>query len=113
MVRLLIVMGSLLVLQSCGSNKSIDPNSVEGKIAASIKTTCRGSRVCTIRIRDVTKFDWDKMYVFKYTATNDEIQKVVGIPLPHYNDFERKIIFVSGDKVVYSEADPTDVERPI
>src|SRR5207253_4459453 len=112
MVRLAIVILALVLLESCG-RKSINPNSVEGKLVARINSTCQDSSVCTIRVRDVTKFDWDKMYVFKYTATSDQMNKAVGLPLPPYEEFERKIIFVGGGKVVYSEADPTDVEKPI
>ena len=112
MVRLAIVILALVLLESCG-NKSIKPNSVEGKLVARINSTCQDSSVCTIRVRDVTNFDWDKMYVFKYTATSDQMNKAVGLPLPPYEEFERKIIFVGGGKVVYSEADPTDVEKPI
>ena len=112
MVRLAIVILALVLLESCG-RKSINPNSVEGKLVARINSTCQDSSVCTIRVRDVTNFDWDKMYVFKYTATSDQMNKAVGLPLPPYEEFERKIIFVGGGKVVYSEADPTDVEKPI
>src|SRR5438270_12203361 len=112
MVRLAIVILALVLLESCG-RKSINPNSVEGKLVARINSTCQSSSVCTIRVRDVTNFDWDKMYVFKHTATSDQMNKAVGLPLPPYKEFERKMIFVSGRKVVYSEAEPTDVEKPI
>ena|SRR5438270_9659180 len=111
MKRVIIVMLLLVPLQCC--TKSIDSNSVEGKLVARINSTCQSSSVCTIRVRDVTNFDWDKMYVFKHTATSDQMNKAVGLPLPPYKEFERKMIFVSGRKVVYSEAEPTDVEKPI
>jgi hypothetical protein len=108
----ILVALSLLLLQSCGS-KTIDPNSVEGRLVANINKSCRSSNVCTIRVRDATNFDWDKMYVFKYTANRDEIVKVIGSPLPRYNEFKRKLIFVSGGKLAYSEEEPTDIESVI
>ena len=103
---------SLLIMQSCGS-KTIDPNSVEGRLVANIKKSCRSSNVCTIRVKDATSFDWDKMYVFDYTTNRDEIAKVIGMPLPRYDEFKRKLIFVSGGKLAYSEEEPTDIESLI
>lgn len=112
MKRLVIVILLLIPLQGCGT-KTINSSSVEGKLVTRINSTCQSSSVCTIRVKDVTNFDWDKMYVFKHTATSDQMNKAVGLPLPPYEEFERKIIFVNVGKVVYSEADPTDVEKPI
>src|SRR5437588_11766583 len=111
MKRVIIVMLLLVPLQCC--TKSIDSNSVEGKLVARINSTCQDSSVCTIRVRDVTNFDWDKMYVFKYTATSDQMNKAVGLPLPPYEEFKRKIITVSAGKDIYSEAEPTDLEKAI
>src|SRR6185436_10946050 len=102
----------LLLLQSCGK-QTIDPNNVEGRLVANIKKNCQGPTVCKIRLRDVTNFDWDKVYVFDYTATEDEIAKVVGFPLPRYDQFRRKMIFVDAGKLAYSEAEPTDIESLI
>jgi hypothetical protein len=108
----MLVALSLLLLPSCG-RETINPNSVEGRLVANINKSCRSSNVCTIRVRDATNFDWDKMYVFEYTATEDEIIKVIGLPLPRYDEFKRKMIFVSGGKLAYSEAEPTDIESLI
>ena len=99
----------LVVLQSCGT-PTIDPLSIEGKLVTTIKATCGESTGCTIRLRDVTDFDWDRVYVFNYAVTKDQIEKVIGAPFPRYEEFKRSIIFLNGGKVVYSEADPTDIE---
>jgi len=99
----------LVLFKSCG-DPSIDPLSIEGKLVTKINSTCGQSSNCTIGLRDVTDFDWDRAYVFRYTARKSEIEKVIGAPFPRYEEFERSIIFLNGGKVVYSEADPTDVE---
>jgi len=112
-MRLLIVGILLLVsFQSCGT-KTVDPNSIEGKLVTKIKTTCGESSGCTVRIRDVTDFAWDRVYVFKTTADQSEVEKTIGVPFPQYREFRRSIIFLKGGKLVYGEANPTDVEAPI
>ena len=102
----------LVVLQSCGT-PTIVPHSIEGKLVTQIKTTCGESTSCTIRLRDVTDFDWDRVYVFNHGVTKDQIEKVIGAPFPRYEEFKRSIIFLNGGTVVYSEADPTDIEGVI
>jgi hypothetical protein len=99
------------VLSSC-LTKTIDPNSIEGKLVTAINTTCRESSTCTIRLRDVTDFNWDRVYVFT-TTSQSEIEKVIGAPFPGYQEFQRSIIFFNGGKIVYSESLPTDIERPL
>lgn len=109
-----VIVGALclVLLQSCGT-PAIDPHSIEGKLVAKIKTTCGESSGCTIRLRDVTDFDWDRVCVFNYAVTKDQIEKIIGAPFPRYVEFRRSIIFLKGGKVVYSEADPTDIEGPL
>lgn len=102
----------LLILESCGT-KTIDPLSIEGKLVTKINSTCGESSRCTIRLRDVTEFAWDRVYVFKYNARRSEIEKVIGAPFPAYEEFKRSMIFLNGRTVVYSETEPTDIERPI
>jgi len=102
----------LIVLGSCGV-PTVDPLSIEGKLVTKIKTTCGEFAGCTIRVKDVTDFDWDRVYVFNQGATKDQIEKVIGAPFPRYQEFKRSMIFLKGGKVVYSEAEPTDIESPI
>ena len=101
----------LVVFQSCGT-PTIDPLSIEGKLVTKIKATCGESTGCTIRLRDVTDFDWDRVYVFS-SIPKDQIEKVIGAPFPRHEEFKRSIIFLNGGKVVYSEAEPTDIESLI
>ena len=102
----------LVIFESC-ETKTVDPLSMEGKLVTRINTTCGDSSSCTIRLRDVTDFAWDRVYVFKYTARKSEVEKVIGAPFPLYEEFKRSMIFLNGGKIIYSEADPTNVEHPI
>lgn len=101
-----------VIFESCGT-KIVDPLSIEGKLVTRINTTCGDFSNCTIRLRDVTEFDWDRVYVFKYNARKAEIEEVIGAPFPIYDEFKRSMIFLNRGTVVYSEVEPTDVERLI
>ena len=112
MRSLLVVILILVIFESCGV-KTVDPFSIEGKLVTRINATCGQSSNCTIRLRDVTDFDWDRVYVFNYAARQSEIEKVIGAPFPLYEEFKRSMIFLNDGTVVYSEVEATDIERPI
>jgi hypothetical protein len=105
-----IIVGSLLT--GCEATH-INRWGFEAKIVSAIKAKCRDSANCTIRIADLTKFSWDKMFVFKYGAQRREVEEALGCPFPNYTEFTRKIVFMSEGKVVFSEQEPTNVERPL
>jgi hypothetical protein len=111
-MRLIVGIAFLVIFGSCGT-KAVDPNSIEGKLVTRIKTTCGESSGCTVRIRDVTDFAWDRVYVFKTTADQSDIEKTIGVPFPQYREFRRSMIFINGGKLVHGEANPTDAEAPI
>ena len=112
MRALIFVILFLPLIGSCGT-KTVDPNSIEGKLVTRINTTCSESSGCIIRLRDVTDFAWDRVYVFKTTADQSGVEKVIGVPFPQYREFRRSMIFLKGGKLVYGEANPTDVEQLI
>jgi hypothetical protein len=112
MRTLLVVILLLVPFESCVT-ETVDPLSIEGKLVTRIKATCSDSSNCTIRLKDVTAFTWDRVYVFNYAARQSEIEKVIGAPFPPYEEFKRSMIFLNGGTVVYSEVEATDIESPI
>lgn len=84
-------------------------NTFESKITNKIESGCK-QNTCTISIKDITDFTWDKMYVFKYNVTLKEVNKVLGVNFANYTEFTRKIIFTSGGKIVYEEEEKTNIE---
>ena len=66
-----------------------------------------------IRIRDLTDFSWDQMYVFKYLATEKEVKRTLGTALPQYGEFMRKIVFMNHGKIVLYEEYDSNVEHPV
>jgi hypothetical protein len=63
-----------------------------------------------VRIRDVTDFDWDKMYVFDTGFDGDEIKTVIGTYVPEKTALTRKLVFTKGGKVVHYDELPTNIE---
>jgi hypothetical protein len=113
MRSLIVVILFLIIFESCGT-KTVEPLSIEGKLVTRINTACgQSSSGCIIRLKDVTNFAWDRVFVFKHNARQSEIEKVIGAPYPQYEEFKRSMIFLNGGTVVYSEVEPTDIERPI
>ena len=86
---------------------------VEKRIDLSIQKNCAGRFPCVIDVKDATPFAWEKMYVFKYTATQAEIEQAIGTKITGYRELRRKLIFTKAGVVVHSEDEPTNVEHPI
>ena len=82
---------------------------VENKIVSHIETTCK-QLPCVVRIREVTDFDWDKMYVFDTGFDGNEIKTVVGTYIPEKTALTRKLVFTRDGKVVHYDELPTNIE---
>ena len=88
----------VLICSSCKNNSSL-----EVRIGDYIKRTCQESDTCTIDIKNITDFEWHKMYVFKEGATLEKINEVLGFKYPFFEDIARRTIFVSGSRIIYHE----------
>lgn len=60
---------------------------------------------CTIALKDITKFKWDKVYLFGSWTTSDSISKVIkiGYQGDDVQDDYRRLLFLSNNMVVYEE----------
>jgi hypothetical protein len=92
-----IIIGHLLfllcILTSC-KDKSI---------AAKLYSKCEGKDKCVQKIKEVTDFKWDKVYIFSVEASLENIEKILGVPYKQWGDVGDRIIFVDKGKVVYHE----------
>lgn len=95
----------MFALSSCGSN------SIESKIAGRVRAQCETAKPCIIRISDLTDFQWDEMYVFRYSASIDQIEQVIGAPVSEKTQFTRKLVFRLHGNVVHSEELRTQVDN--
>ena len=67
------------------------------------ESICKGSDRCTINIKESTSFNWDKMLVFKTTASLEIINEALGFTYPYYEDIAERVIFVKDNKIIYHD----------
>jgi len=89
------------------------PRGAEKQIGNYIEKNCAGRSACVVNLRGATPFEWDKVYVFKYTAKQAEIEQATGAKITGYHELRRYFIFTKAGAVVHSEDEPTNVEHPI
>jgi len=103
-IYFIITVAILLIVSSCKRN------TFETKIADQIKNTCQEKSECFISIKNLTDFTWDKMHVFKYNATLNDVNKAIGTNVNKYTEFTRRIIFTLHGSIVFDEEQPTNME---
>jgi len=93
----------LIIITSVGCKSSLE------KRIANRADKCEN---CKIRLVDFTNFQWDKMYVFNYSVSPDEVDNALGLEYSNddYEEFTRPWIFVKNNKVVYAEDNPYNIE---
>jgi hypothetical protein len=88
---------------------SCNKDTIEDKIVSNIERNCL-QFPCTVTINKITDFDWNKMYVFSYSASSDQIETVTGIRIVENKEFTRKLIFTKDSKMVHYDELPTNIE---
>lgn len=100
----------LVLLASCACRPGRSVGRIERKLSVKISEVCRHPNTCTIRLTEITDFNWDKMYIFRVGATHDDINKALNTPLPVYTEFTRKLIFIRESKIIYREDWPSTMD---
>ena len=97
---------SLALLLLCGCSKRL-----EQKIAERVEGICNPAAACVVRIKDLTDFEWDKMYAFEYGAGLYDIEQAIGTSHPGFDQFKRRMVFLKDGRIVYREDQATNIER--
>ena len=101
--------GSILCfLLGCSGSRGL-----ENRMVTRIENNCASSPKCTLRMKDVTEFAWDRMYAFKYTASEKEVEDALGVKPGVFRELQRKLVFTKNGRIVFQEDEPTNVEHPI
>jgi hypothetical protein len=100
-LAVVILAGMLLYLPGCTRSGKI-----ERALVSQITQSCRHQAPCQIQVDQATWFDWDKMYAFKYTATEPDRQKALGMKDDGYRDLERQLIFLKNGNLFFRRASP-------
>jgi hypothetical protein len=64
-------------------------------------------------MKDITNFGWDKLEVFDHILDRADIERVLRVPFPDYEEVEKRIAFHECAIDRLRESDPLDVERPL
>jgi hypothetical protein len=107
MKRFSILTLALLLMLGCSSSGLI-----EQRIGKKVDS-CKPDTPCIIRIKDLSDFQWDQLYVFSYGTGLDEIQKVLDTSFPDYVEFKRRLVFLKDGKIVHREDEPTNIEHSV
>lgn len=89
---------------------SCDVTTLEKKIAIKARE-CEVS--CTISLKEITDFKWDKVYISDIPSTLQEINEAIGVEYSYYEEYTRPIIFFNKGKIVYHENNPSNIEGVI
>jgi hypothetical protein len=107
MVFFILFSASFGLLCGCFNRRGL-----EGKIITEIQSRCKNGSICSLRISELTDFEWDKMYAFR-SATNVDVDQATGTKLHPYADLENLLVFTYQGKVVFQESEPIDVEHVV
>jgi hypothetical protein len=107
----LTIAGLTLVLflsgcSGCGNR----PGKFQAKLVHAIEKKCQPELPCTIRLKDVTDFSWDKMYAFMDSADQLTMERVLGTKAAKVGD-GTTVVFMNNGKVVLSETEPWELDK--
>lgn len=96
------LLASLIIAAFSGCQVSVNDNFID-KVDQECSSQPKSG--CTIALKDVTKFQWDKMYLLGSWTNTDSITNVIGFK---YNgddvpDDNTRMLFTYGNKVVHEE----------
>ncbi len=107
--RLVAVLSVLVAIAACNR---VTPTSIEGRIGRAITDRCRPAARCVIQLREVTPFEWDRMFYFDYGVLPNARRSAVGLPFDT-EELRRQLVFLRNGQVVRNDLLPTDVEKPV
>lgn len=87
--------------------------SVESLVTDFIEKKCNISKSCIVSIQTLVSFKWSKMYVFRYDASDEQIEQVLHQKINEHHEFTKKWLFMYDDSIVHFEEHEIDFERPL
>ena len=111
-ILLLLVPLCLVVLLATLSNCSDNSTTIKALARDVIEKECKDSLNCIVSIPMLTPCEWDRMYVFEYNMTDEEINQVIHQKFRRHLELTKVWLFMRGDSIVYFEEHEIDFERP-
>jgi hypothetical protein len=97
----------LVLLAGCSRGEKVERAIVDQIHSCQIVGNCR------VSMSRSTSFEWDKMYAFGGSDSQQVRDAALGLSDPEYREFQPQMVFVKNGKVVFQESEPEDVENPI
>ena len=111
-ILLLLAPLCLVVLLATLSNCSDNSTTIKALAKDVIEKECKDSLNCIVSIPMLTPYEWDRMYVFEYNMTDEEINQVIHQKFRRHLELTKVWLFMRGDSIVYFEEHEIDFERP-
>jgi len=113
-IRILLLLAPLclVVLLATMSNCSDNSTTIKALARDVIEKECKDSLNCIVSIPMLTPYEWDRMYVFEYNMTDEEINQVIHQKFRRHLELTKVWLFMRGDSIVYFEEHEIDFERP-
>jgi len=108
--RLVAGLSALVAIAAC--HRGVTTTSIEGRIGRAITDRCQAAAKCVIHLRDLTPFEWDRMFYFDYSVSPAARRSAVGMPFDT-EELRRQLVFLRNGRVVRNDLLPTDVEKPV
>lgn len=83
---------------------------IENRIGWWVRWNCANQVACILRLRELTNFDWDKVYAFPLGTTQEDVERIIGGKIPEFQEFSRTLVFIRDNQIIYVEQNPGDVE---
>ena len=111
-ILLLLAPLCLVVLLATLSNCCDNSTTIKALARDVIEKECKDSLNCIVSIPMLTPYEWDRMYVFEYNMTDEEINQVIHQKFRRHLELTKVWLFMRGDNIVYFEEHEIDFERP-
>ena len=112
-ILLLLAPLCLVVLLATLSNCSDNSTTIKALARDVIEKECKDSLNCIVSIPMLTPYEWDRMYVFEYNMTDEEINQVIHQKFRRHLELTKVWLFMrGGGSIVYFEEHEIDFERP-
>ena len=111
-ILLLLAPLCLVVLLATMSNCRDNSTTIKALARDVIEKECKDSLNCIVSIPMLTPYEWDRMYVFEYNMTDEEINQVIHQKFRRHLELTKVWLFMRGDSIVYFEEHEIDFERP-
>jgi hypothetical protein len=107
----IFVFAFLISVLGCGTQFS-SKGPVEKAIGTKIAETCAASQTCTVRIDEVTWFDWDNVIAFSGGFTYVDKNHILG--KDYFKDSQyglsNTLVFFKDGEIIYAEENYRDIE---